>query len=80
MASIDMSAAFDLVNIKLLIKCLKIIGVPADVVQLIEPWLSQRSFYVTVNGKNSMVIDLNCGIIYGSILGPLLNAMYVFPL
>ena len=66
MASIDLSAAFDLVNIKLLIKRLKIIGLPADVVQLIELWLSHRSFYVTVNDENSMVIDLNCGIIQGS--------------
>ena len=80
MASIDLSAAFDLVNIKLLIKRLKIIGLPSDIVRLIELWLSHRSFYVSINGKNSMVIDLACGVIQGSILGPLLYAIYVSPL
>ena len=80
MASIDLSAAFDLVNTKLLIKRLKIIGLPSDIVRLIELWLSHRSFYVSINGTNSMVIDLNCGVIQGSILGPMLYAIYVSPL
>lgn len=80
MASIDLSAAFDLVNIKLLIKRLHITGLPPDIVRLIELWLSHRSFYVSINGTNSMVIDLSCGIIQGSILGPILYAIYVSPL
>ena len=80
MASIDLSAAFDLVNIKLLMKRLKVIGLPNDILRLIELWLSKRSFYVSLNGMNSMVIDLNCGTIQGSILGPLLYAIYVSPL
>lgn len=80
MASIDLSAAFDLVNTKLLVKRLKIIGLPSDIVRLIELWLGHRSFYVSINGTNSMVIDLNCGVIQGSILGPMLYAIYVSPL
>ena len=80
MASINLSAAFDLVNTKLLIKRLKIIGLPSDIVRLIELWLSHRSFYVSINGTNSMVMDLNCGVIQGSILGPMLYAIYVSPL
>ena len=80
MASIDLSAAFDLVNIKLLMKRLTIIGLPKDVVRLIELWLSKRSFFVNINDKNSIVIDLKCGTIQGSILGPILYAIYVSPL
>ena len=80
MASIDLSAAFDLVNIKLLMKRLAIIGLPTDILQLIELWLSERSFFVNIDGKNSMVIDLKCGTIQGSILGPILYAIYVSPL
>ena len=80
MASIDLSAAFDLVNINLLVKRLKIVGLPSDIVRLIELWLSHRCFYVSINGTNSMVIDLNCGVIQGSILGPILYAIYVSPL
>jgi hypothetical protein len=37
-ASIDLSAAFDLVNIPLLLKCLKIIGLPKEVTELIKVW------------------------------------------
>jgi hypothetical protein len=40
MASIDLSAAFDLVNTNLLIKRLKIIGLPQDVIRLIKLWLT----------------------------------------
>ena len=80
MASIDLSAAFDLVNTNLLIKRLKIIGLPLDVIRLIKLWLSKRSFYVEINGVSSLVVDLIGGTIQGSILGPLLYAIYVSPL
>ena len=39
MSSIDLSAAFDVVNVKLLLKRLNIIGLPKDVIKLIEIWL-----------------------------------------
>ena len=80
MASLDLSAAFDMVNTTLLIKRLKIIGLPTDVVDLIKIWLDDRSFYVSVDGKNSRMLDLVCGTVQGSILGPILYAMYVSPL
>ena len=38
-ANIDLSSAFDLVNINLLIKRMRIIGLPKDVVDLVEIWL-----------------------------------------
>ena len=80
MASIDLTAAFDLVDTKLLLKRIKIIGLPPDIVRLIELWLTRRSFYVSIDGINSLVIDLEGGTIQGSILGPLLYAIYVSPL
>jgi hypothetical protein len=80
MASIDLSAAFDLVNIKLLMIRLTKIGLPKDILRLIELWLSEQSFFVNVNGENSIVIDLKCGTIQGSILGPILYAIYISPL
>ena len=80
MASLDLSAAFDIVDIKLLLKRLRIVGLPEDIVGLIEVWLSDRSYFVSVNGKNSRLIDLSHGTIQGSILGPILYAIYVSPL
>ena len=78
-ASLDLSSAFDLVNIDLLIKRLKIVGLPSDVVELIEVWLRKRFFYVSVDGKNSVLFDLLLGTIQGSILGPILYAIFVAP-
>jgi hypothetical protein len=80
MASLDLSAAFDMVNTKLLIKQLKILGLPMAVVDLIKIWLEDRSFYVSVDGKNSKLMKLVCGTVQGSILGPILYAMFVSPL
>ena len=51
MASLDLSAAFDVVNVDLLMKRLKIIGLPADVLSLIDIWLRNRLFYVEIDGQ-----------------------------
>ena len=80
MASIDLSAEFDLVNIDLLMKRLSIIGLPRDVLHLIKLWSMKRSFYVSIDGVNSLVVDLDTGTIQGYILGPLLHAVFVSPL
>ena len=80
MSSLDLSAAFDVVNVKLLLKRLKILGLPTDIIDLIQAWLSQRKYYVTLNGICSMFYDLHSGIIQGSILGPFLYTVYVSPL
>ena len=80
MASIDLSAAFDVVNIDLLLKRLKIIGIPIDVINLIRIWLKNRLFYVDINGKTSWIKSSDSGTIQGSRLGPILYAIYVSPL
>ena len=72
MASLDLSAAFDVVNIELLKKRLDIVGIPSDVVSLIEVWLTDRLYYVSINGDNSCLTKSETGTIQGSILGPIL--------
>ena len=79
LASLDLSAAFDVVNIELLIKRLKIIGLPIDVVELIRIWLKDRMYYVSIDGVNSKLYDLLLGTVQGSILGPVLYAIYISP-
>ena len=61
MASLDLSAAFDLVNIELLMKRLKIMGFPMDLTNLIKQWLVERKLYVQVGGSCSMLIDSDTG-------------------
>jgi hypothetical protein len=43
-------------------------------------WLSKRSFYLSIDGQNSIVFDLLPGTAQGSILGPVLYAIFVSPL
>ena len=80
LASLDLSSAFDLVDVNLLIKRLKKIGLPSDIVELISVWLKDRSFYVSINGQNSIMFDLLLGTVQGSILGPILYAIFVSPM
>jgi hypothetical protein len=78
--SLDLSSAFDVVNIDLLMKRLVIIGLPDDVTSLIEAWLRNRSYYVSIDGENSILHDLLLGTVQGSVLGSVLYAMFVSPL
>ena len=80
MSSIDLSAAFDVVNIDLLLTRLAVLGIPGDVVSLIEIWLKNRCYYVDINSITSCFFESNSGTIQGSILGPILYAIYVSPL
>ena len=80
MASLDLSAAFDLVNLDLLLKRLKIMGIPNDLISLLEVWLRNRFFYVEANGRNSEIQENDIGTIQGSILGPILYALFIRPL
>ena len=79
-ASLDLSSAFDLVDIDLLMKRLKIMGLPMDIIELISVWLRDRSYFVNVDGENSKFYDLFLGTVQGSILGPVLYALFVSPL
>ena len=80
MSSIDLSAAFDVVNVSLLLKRLRIVGLPSDVVALIECWLRTRYCYVNVDDNCSNFFISKAGTVQGSILGPFLYAIYVSPL
>ena len=48
MASLDHRMAFDMVDTGLLIKRLRIMGMPNDIIKLIKEWLVGRTFYVQV--------------------------------
>lgn len=78
--SLDLSAAFDVVDHKLLIKRLKIMNLPPKLVGLLEQWLLNRSMYVTVNDKCSIFTEIIAGTLQGSCLGPILFALFTAPL
>ena len=77
MASLDLSAAFDTVDIDLLLRRMEIMGLPPDFLALVSTWLKQRSFYVSINGVNSILYDVLLGTVQGSVLGPVLYAILI---
>jgi hypothetical protein len=71
MASHDLRAAFDLVNVKLLIKRIM------DHIKMIEVWLTNPKFYIEVDGVCSQIFNSDDRSIQGSVLGPILWAIFV---
>ena len=80
MASLDLSAAFDVVNVELLLERLEVIGLPPDVIKMISVWLRDRYFYVSIDGDSSYIRGSSVGTVQGSILGPMLFSLFVSPL
>jgi hypothetical protein len=63
-----------------LVKRLRIIGLPSDLIDLIRVWLDGREFFVEVNGTCSAIYGSCTGTVQGSVLGPVLYALCVSPL
>jgi hypothetical protein len=80
MASLDLSAAFDVVNVDLLLVRLRKMGLPTDVINLLESWLKDRQCYVEVRNSCSQYFDSDDGTVQGSILGPVLFSLFMSPL
>jgi hypothetical protein len=55
-------------------------GLPDDFITLLEVWLQNRFFYVEANGHNSIVLNSDIGTVQGSILVPILYALFIRPL
>ncbi len=49
-------------------------------IKLISAWLKNRLYYVSIEGNNSTFYDLLLGTDQGSILGPILYAIFTSPL
>ena len=79
MGSLDLSSAFDVVNIDLLLKRMTKMGLPTDWLKLVESWLKNRAAFVEVSPDRSMIYDVNIGTVQGSILGPVLFSLFISP-
>ena len=74
---LDLQKAFDTVShLKLLIK-LKSLGLAEDLLEIVENFLSNRTFCVTVGEFKSLVYKVLSGVPQGSVLGPLLFILFI---
>ena len=73
---IDMSAAFDTVDIEILLEKCRLYNFGEKAEHLLRSYLENRKQLVSIGGKNSEILQLEAGVPQGSILGPIMYTIY----
>ena len=66
-----------MVNHSVLLKNMDHYGIRGITLDWFSSYLSERKQYVSVNGHISDYLDIFCGVLQGSVLGPLLFLIYI---
>ena len=74
---LDLKKAFDCVDINILLKKLNHYGFRGISQSWFFNYLNGRTQFVSVNGKNSSLKTILCGVPQGSVLGPILFLLYI---
>ena len=73
---VDLQKAFDTVDHQILLAKLNHYGIRGVSNDWFKSYLSNRNKYVSINGFDSGLTTINCGVHQGSVLGPLLFLLY----
>ena len=74
---VDLQKAFDTVDHKILLHILEYYGICGVCNDWFKSYLSDQKQFVSINGYNSDLMSVNCGVPQGSVLGPLLFLIYI---
>ena len=74
---LDLKKAFDTVDHKILLAKLELYGVQGVALNFFKSYLTNRSQLCTVQGTNSQLKKIRCGVPQGSNVGPLLFSLYI---
>ena len=74
---VDLQKAFDTVDHQILLSKLDYYGVQGISNNLFKSHLSNCKQFVSINGYDSELAEINCGVPQGSVLGPLLFLLYI---
>ena len=74
---VDLQKAFDTVDHDILIQKLNHYGIRGVANNWFSSYLQNQSQYVSINSFNSKLEHIYCGVLQGSILGPLLFLIYI---
>ena len=74
---VDLQKAFDTVDYQILLANLNHYGIRGVSNDWFKSYLSNRHQYVSINGYKSGLAAINCGVLQGSVLGPLLFILYI---
>ena len=78
---LDLSAAFDTIDHDNLFYILeKYVGIGGSALRLIRSYFSDRTQRVQIDGIMSDFASLLCGVLQGSVLGPMKLCLYLLPL